>query len=81
VTYDFDGTSTHRGIKIREPIKPNIVKPAMRRGFKNNGRIEVGFSDDEDEIEPEPEVPETDDTVYKLSEKSIILDFIQRAKE
>lgn len=66
---------THR---VRRPKHPSIVVPALRRGFKNNGLIEIASdTDDESEAEKE-EAP--DGTIYRLSAEGIKLDFIEKIK-
>lgn len=62
--------------KIRRPKHATIKDVSLRRGFHNNGLIEVlnDLSDTEKE-EDEPGV------IYRLPEKSIKLDFIDRIKQ
>ena len=63
--------------KIRRPKNARIVDTALRRGFKNNGLIEIQNdpSDEEDETEREEM-----GIVYRLPEKGVKLDFIDRVK-
>ena len=62
--------------KIRRPKHATIKDVSLRRGFHNNGLIEVlnDLSDTEKE-EDEPGV------IYRIPEKSIKLDFIDRSKK
>ena len=63
--------------KKRKPKNPRIVDLALKRGFTNNGIIEV-----DNEPSDEDEFNEKDmlGTVYRLPEKGIKLDFIDRVK-
>lgn len=63
--------------KVRRPKNARIVDTALRRGFKNNGLIEIlnDPSDEEDETEREEM-----GIVYRLPEKGVKLDFIDRVK-
>ena len=67
-----------RSYKIRRPKKVNIVTPAVRRGLKNNGLIEIELdaSDEETRIEKN----EKGKVVYRYHESGIKLDFIHKAK-
>jgi len=65
----LDYISGNRLIKVRRPKRPTIIESALRRGVKNNGYIEI-TNDDSDENE--------DGLTYKVQEKSIKLDFIDR---
>ena len=60
--------------KLRRPKNPVVKDSYLSRGVENNGIIEV--ANDSDLEEPEEE----DGTVYRLSERSIKLDFIDRVK-
>ncbi len=63
--------------KVRRPKNAKIVDTALRRGFVNNGLIEIENepSDDEDFHEREQL-----GIVYRLPERGIKLDFIDRVK-
>ena len=64
--------------KIRRPKNARIVDTALRRGFRNNGIIEIEnepTDDDEEEMEREEF-----GVVYRLPERGIKLDFIDRVK-
>ena len=62
--------------KSRRPKNARIVDTALRRGFANNGMIEIEneLSDDEEEDAEKRRYG----TVYRLSEQGIKLDFIDR---
>ena len=67
-----------RSHKIRRPKHPRTVDIALRRGFKNNGNIEIENDPTDDEefgIERE-ELGMT----YRLPEKGIKLDFIDKVR-
>ena len=61
--------------KIRRPKHATIKDVSLRRGFHNNGLIEV-LNDPSDTEKEENE----DGVVYRLTEKSIKLDFIDRIR-
>jgi len=66
-----------RPVKRRKPKNPRIVDVALRRGFRNNGIIEIdNMSSDEDEFAEKDMLG----TVYRLPEHGIRLDFIDRVK-
>ena len=62
----------HRFRKIKGA---SVIKPAMSRGIKNNGHIEIENSPSEDEDQGFYEQREYGH-VYKLPEQGIKLDFI-----
>ena len=64
----LDFINGNRLIKVRRPRRPTIIESALRRGVKNSGYIEIVNDDSDDE----------DGVSYKLQEKSIKLDFIDR---
>lgn len=74
-------TSKHSGIgrihKVRRPKNARIVDTALRRGFQNNGIIEIENDPTDDEIETQEE---GSSVVFRLSERGIKLDFIDRVK-
>ena len=66
---------TGRAYHIRRPKNPKIIDVALRRGFRNNGLIEIEpeSSGDEDEI-----VKELSSSTVRAPERGIKLDFIDR---
>ncbi|KAI4202966.1 MAG: hypothetical protein LQ350_002183 [Teloschistes chrysophthalmus] len=67
-------SASGRKYKVRRPRDPRVVEPAIQRGIKNNGHIEV-----EDEISEEEDQPPG--TIFRLSAKAIQLDFIAKIKQ
>lgn len=70
------GAKRFRGYKIRRPKVVSIVDSSLRRGFKNNGLIEI-------ENEPSDEEKFTKNMsgqIYRVHERGIKLDFIDRVK-
>ncbi len=65
---------TGRAYKVRRPKNPLIRDVAIRRGFLNNGLIEVL---NESESDSEKIVS---GVIYRLPENGIKLDFISRVK-
>ncbi len=53
------------------------MKPAITRGIKNNGYIEVDLAESEDEDEGFFDQKEYG-RVYKLPEKGVVLDFVSK---
>ena len=68
---------TARRYKTRRPKDAKIVDIALHRGFKNNGLIEIENEASEDESEIEREVS---GIIYRVPEKGLKLDFIDRVK-
>ena len=68
-----------RYIRHRRPKKANIVDTDIRRGFVNNGLIEVELSESDEDSAYEEEGP--GGTVYRLPEHGIKLDFIAKVKQ
>ena len=62
--------------KVRRPKNAKVVNTFLHRGFKNNGIIEIEneLSDSENELEVD------DSVVYRVSERGLKLDFIDRVK-
>lgn len=60
--------------KIRRPRNPGVIQPALTRGTKNNGIIEI-----EDEISDEEDQPPG--TIYRIPARAIKLDFITKIKQ
>ena len=67
--------STCRSYRVRRPKNPKIIDIGLRRGFRNNGLIEVEneSSGEEDEI-----LRELSGGPVRAPEKGIKLDFIER---
>lgn len=70
-----DGYRVHR---VRKPKNPKYIEPALRRGFKNNGIIEV--IDDSTESEFTDDEVDGEGRVFQLPARGIKLDFIHAAK-
>lgn len=70
------GSRSHR---FRRPAKPVIVPTHMRRGFANNGMIEVVSESENDSGFESDETPEG--VIYKLPRQGIKLDFIDKVKQ
>lgn len=66
---------TGRSYRIRRPKNPKIIDIGLRRGFRNNGLIEIDndSSGEEDEINRE-----LSSSTFRVPEKGIKLDFIDR---
>ena len=60
--------------KIRRPKNARIMDTHLNRGFKNNGIIEIENDPSDDDVD------EDEGTVYRLTESSIRLDFIDRVR-
>jgi len=63
--------------KVRRPKNARVVNTALRRGFKNNGLIEIeneSSGSDEDDFYQMQEFG----NVYRLPERGIKLDFIDK---
>lgn len=73
----FNGIGrTHR---VRRPKQVKLVAPALRRGFQNNGMIEIeSEASDTESVWEEEDGP--DGTLYKLPVHGIKLDFIDKVK-
>lgn len=70
-----------RIIRVRKPKNPKVIDVNLRRGFKNNGLIEV-FDETESESDfSEYDDPDEEGVVYRLPSKGIKLDFIAKVKE
>ncbi|KAL9104979.1 MAG: hypothetical protein Q9163_000151 [Psora crenata] len=66
-----------RTFRTRRPKKALVIDIGLRRGFRNNGIIEIAEEDSEEESEIEKEMS---GVVYRVPEKGIKLDFIDRIK-
>ena len=67
-----------RKYRIRKPKNAKIVDIGLRRGFRNNGLIEIEneLSDEESEIEKE-----MSGVIYRVPENGVKLDFIERVNQ
>lgn len=74
-------SQVHEGIgrtyRVRRPKNAKIVDAALSRGFVNNGLIEIENEPSDDEQFHEKEQL---GVVYRLPERGIKLDFIDRVK-
>lgn len=70
--------ATGRAYKVRRPKNASIVDIGLRRGFKNNGLIEIENEPTDDESENEKTYPPG--VIYRVPEKGLKLDFIDRVK-
>lgn len=68
-----------RKVSMRRPRNARVVDTSLNRGFINNGIIEV--INDESEEEEDFYEEEVSGTVYRLPEKGIILDFIDKVNK
>lgn len=64
--------------KVRKPKNAKILDTALRRGFKNNGLIEIVDDESEHEVFEDEEGPEG--AIYKVPARGIKLDFIDKAR-
>lgn len=72
----IDGAArTHR---VRRPKNPRILDTALRRGFANNGLIEVADESEDEGVLTDEEGPHG--AVYRVPARGIKLDFIDKAK-
>lgn len=68
---------SNRTFRTRRPKKAKVIEIGLRRGFKNNGLIEIEEERSEEESEIEKEMS---GVVYRVPEKGIKLDFIDQVK-
>ena len=66
-----------RTFRTRKPKNVRVVGIGLRRGFINNGLIEIDEDTSEEESEIEKEVS---GVIYRVPERGIKLDFIDRMK-
>ncbi|MCJ1307419.1 hypothetical protein MMC25_001065 [Agyrium rufum] len=71
-----NGAHSCRRIPMRKPKRPRIVSSALRRGFKNNGLVEIELESSDDEVEVEDE-----GVIYRIREQGVRLDFLERARQ
>ncbi|KAL8972562.1 MAG: hypothetical protein Q9183_000488 [Haloplaca sp. 2 TL-2023] len=67
-------SSSGRKRKIRRPKHPTVITPAIKRGIKNDGNIEI-----EDEVSEEEEQPPG--AIYRLPAVAVKLDFITKIRQ
>ena len=72
------GRGGGRLFKLRRPKNPRVVDSCLRRGFKNNGIIEI--VNDPSDSEDDGRYEEPNGVVHRVTELSIKLDFIDRSK-
>lgn len=70
-------SGTGRTIKVRRPKNARIIDTALRRGFRNNGLIEIENDPSDEDSGLEEEVS---GVIYRVPEKGIKLDFIDQVK-
>lgn len=63
--------------RVRRPKQLHIIEIGLRRGFRNNGHIEIENDSSAEESDIEREAA---NVVYLLPEKGVKLDFIDRVK-
>ncbi|CAI6334970.1 unnamed protein product [Periconia digitata] len=73
------------GRKVRKPRHPQVVQPTFSRGMRNNGLIDI-INDPDDDTDGEGNYVFGNDEkdfnshVYRIPEKGIVLDFIDKVK-
>ena len=70
-----NGAKTHR---MRRPVNATVVPVNLRRGFANNGMIEVESDSDDSGYDSEEDAA---GVVFKLPRQGIKLDFIDKVKQ
>ncbi|KAL8855036.1 MAG: hypothetical protein Q9221_000233 [Calogaya cf. arnoldii] len=61
--------------KVRRPKNPQVVRPALPRGHRNNGMIEIEYDSSEEEEDQPP------CTIYRIPAVAIKMDFINKMKK
>lgn len=71
-----------RKVHVRKPRNAKLVTTSLRRGFRNNGVVEVleDESDDSDSEFYDEDSAQDEETVYRLPASGIKLDFIDKVK-
>lgn len=69
-----------RRVHVRKPKHPRVMETSLSRGHVNNGIIDI-FEDESDASDSEFFDQDDGGMVYKLPEKGIKLDFIDKIKE
>lgn len=70
---------SQRTIRMRRPRNARIVDTSLTRGFVNNGLIDIA-NDSSDEEEEFYDDETTEGIIFRLPEKGIKLDFIDKVK-
>jgi len=65
-------------LQPRRPRNAKVVNTCLRRGHKNNGYIEIENSESENEMQFTEQ--ELGGVIYRLPERGIKLDFIDKIK-
>ncbi|EME81013.1 uncharacterized protein MYCFIDRAFT_86431 [Pseudocercospora fijiensis CIRAD86] len=71
---------SRRRVHVRKPKHPRMMETSLSRGHVNNGVIDI-FEDESDASDSEFFDQDDGGIVYKLPEKGIKLDFIDRVKD
>ncbi|KTW28698.1 uncharacterized protein T551_02548 [Pneumocystis jirovecii RU7] len=72
--------------KIRQPKKSRILDVCLKRGFKNNGNIEIDNTEEEEEEQKKRKKISFDDSYiinnirYRLPESGVKLDFLDKVR-
>ncbi|KAF2687704.1 hypothetical protein K458DRAFT_440516 [Lentithecium fluviatile CBS 122367] len=80
-----DAPVARLGRKVRKLRHPHIVEPTFKRGMRNNGLIEI-INDPDDDTDGEgnyvygSEEKDANSQVFRVPEKGIVLDFIDKVK-
>lgn len=78
-------TPTRLGRKVRKPRHPQVIQPTFSRAIRNNGLIDI-INDPDDDTDGEgnyvfgSEEKDSNSMVYRVPEKGLILDFIDKVK-
>lgn len=73
------------GRKVRKPRHPQVIQPTFSRAIRNNGLIDI-INDPDDDTDGEgnyvfgSEEKDSNSMVYRVPEKGLILDFIDKVK-
>ncbi|KAF2445739.1 hypothetical protein P171DRAFT_272482 [Karstenula rhodostoma CBS 690.94] len=80
-----DAPNSRLGRKVRKPRHPQVIEPTFSRGIRNNGLIDI-LNDPDDDTDGEGnyvfggEEKDSSSSVYRVSEKGLVLDFIDKVK-
>lgn len=80
-----DAPIARLGRKVRKPRHPQVIQPTFSRGMRNNGLIEV-INDPDDDTDGEGnyvfggEEKDLSSHVYRVPERGVVLDFIEKVK-